>query len=400
VTAALDRLSVPLRPEQGPLYGVPTLAGEPYAAERERTLAALAAAHPQNAFVQFGLAWEARLGGHVRDAELAYRHVLERWPHNDRAMNNLGNTLAMQGRSDEALVFYQKAYAENPMNAAAYFNASQIFTQRFEYRPATDALSRASALDFDLVKNYQSQSTEDGLLPLVDQWLDPRTFWEALPAFPAAAAGQGVLPPGWRTRVECSGWPFSIFAVLLALLSVAMGVMQHRNMPLRSCSNCGRVICRRCAERRRETALCPGCAAVETRAETPDFARVLLQQHRRTIQHSQDMIRTALATLIPGYGLLSLQRAALPFVLLVVTAALTAPWIGLSAPFSFEPRLALSSAEVPLPLLMGIWISVYALSLIGYFSQLARIRSQAASLSGPIRSRSAQASRRVTAAAA
>ena len=50
----------------------------------------------------------------------------------------------------------RRRYAADPHNAAAYFNASQIYTQRFEYKAASEALSRASALNFDLVKTYQA----------------------------------------------------------------------------------------------------------------------------------------------------------------------------------------------------------------------------------------------------
>jgi tetratricopeptide (TPR) repeat protein len=400
VASSLDRLAVPLSHEQGPFYGTAALATEPYSAERHRELLALAQQHPDNPFVEFGLGWEARRGGDLQLAETAYRRALELWPNNDRVMNNLGNTLAALGRQDEALALYQKAYGVNPMNSAAYFNASQIFTQRYEYRAATDALSRASALNFDLVKNYQSQAANDGLLPLADEWLAPRTFWEALSTLPPSHFDRMKLPPTWRTRIECSGWAFSIIAVVLALLSVGFGVLQNRSMPLRPCSNCSRVVCRRCAQRRRETALCAACAAVESRAETPDFARVLLLQHRRSLAHRQDMLRTAVATLIPGYGLLALNRLLLPLVLLIGSAGLASAWFGLGAPFSFEPRLALSGSEFPVPVIVGLWIAIYAVSILGYFSAVVRLRAQTALLDAPVRSRATQSTRRANAAAA
>jgi tetratricopeptide (TPR) repeat protein len=400
VASSLDRLAVPLSHDQGPFYGTASLATEPYSAERHRELLALAEQHPDNPFVEFGLGWEARRGGDLQLAETAYRRALDLWPNNDRVMNNLGNTLAALGRQDEALELYQKAYAVNPMNSAAYFNASQIFTQRFEYRAATDALSRASALNFDLVKNYQAQASNDGLLPLADEWLAPRTFWEALGALPQSHFNRMTLPPTWRSRIECSGWAFSLIAVVLALLSVGFGILQNRSMPLRACSNCGRVVCRRCAQRRRETALCESCASVESRAETPDFARVLLHQHRRTLAHRQDMLRTAIATLIPGYGLLALNRLMLPLVLLIGSAALTSSLVGFAAPFSFEPRLALSGSGIPAPVIVGLWIAIYAVSILGYFSAVVRLRAQTALLDAPVRSRATQSTRRANAAAA
>jgi len=401
ITSAFARFSAPQRPNQAPLYGVPALATEPFTPERERQLESLARAQPKNAFAHFGLGWEARRGGDLQLAETAYRRALEQWPSNDRVMNNLGNTLAMQGRADEALALYLRATAANSRNAAAYFNASQIYTQRYEYRPATEALSRASALDFDLVKSYQSQATEDGLLPLADQWLGPETFWQALLTAPGEPADHVALPPAWRSRLECSGFKFSAIAVAVTLLGAFLGWSQHRKMPLRSCSNCGAVICRRCAQRRRETALCADCAAVESQAESPDFARVLLSQHRRKAASGRDLLRTALATLIPGYGLLAMGRMLRPLFLLVASAALISPWLGLGAPFAYEPRMMLASREVPALLLVGLWVALYTLSLLGYFALLGRQRVLEAELNAPVRSRNlSTTARRSTAAAA
>jgi tetratricopeptide (TPR) repeat protein len=399
IGGVLDRLSIPLRPDHGPFYEVPTLASEPWSAERQQSVVALADAHPDNAFLQFGLGWEARRGGDLATAERAYRRALALWPANDRLITNLGNTLAMQGRSDDALALYQRASTINPHNAAAFYNASQIYTQRFEYRGATDALTRASALDFELVKRYQSQGTSDGLLLLIDEWLGPRTFWEALITQPVGSASSGVLPPGWRTRLECRGWAFTAAAVALAVAAALAGWLLNRGMPLRSCSNCGAVLCRRCAQRRRENALCAACAAVDARAESADFSGVILADRRRSITQRRGMMRSAVAALIPGYGLLAMGRIFPALGLLVASAALLAPELGLGAPFSFEPRLNLASHDLPVGILVACWISVYALSLLGYFSSLARLRA-ATEPPAPARGRNLSAPTRRTEATA
>ncbi|HTM57794.1 MAG TPA: tetratricopeptide repeat protein, partial [Candidatus Udaeobacter sp.] len=390
VTTGAGRLAIPLHPEMGPFYGTATLASEPYSTERERDLAELAAAHPGNPFTQFGYAWMARRGGNIAAAEKAYRRALDLWPDNDRVMNNLGNAIAMQGRTDQALALYKRAAEINPQNAAAWFNASQIYTQRFEYRSATDALSRASALNFDLVKSYQSQGTDDGLLALADLWLSPRTSWNALTTLPALPGSAG-LPPAWRERIECSGWWFSAAVLLLAITSLALGIALHRGMPLRTCSNCRNVVCRRCARRRRETALCEQCEVVEARAESPDFARMFLAQHRRSVTHRRDMMRTALATLIPGFGLLSTGRVFAPVLLLTVMAALITPWLGLGSPYSYEPRLSFAAAETPVALAVGLWVAIYAISMLGYFTQRGRQRAHESEQDAPVRNRNLNA---------
>jgi tetratricopeptide (TPR) repeat protein len=398
--AALDRFSAPLDENRAPMWGVPLLEHELWSAGQQQRLEQLAAHDPSNPYVQFALAWSQRRGGQIAAAEASYRNALRIWPNDDRTLTNLGNTLAMQGRSEDALNCYLQAVKLEPRNAAAYFNASQIYTQRFEYRPATDALARASALDFDMVKLYQAQASQDGTLAVVDQWISPRSFWLATSSLRSTGPLERSLPPMWRQRIETIGWPFSGAALLMLALGIAFGIWEQRATPLRNCSNCGVVICRRCASRRREVALCPSCAAVESRAESPDFARVLLQQHKRRFDGRARALRTAVATLIPGYGLLTFQRVFTPIALLSLCAALLSGATGLTPPFSYEPRLSVSDPGLPIPLVLGLWLFVYAVSMLGYWRLESKARAQAAELTAPVRSRAVQATRHQPPAAA
>jgi hypothetical protein len=384
---SLDRLGIPLRESQPPFYGVPLRTTDSPSEDRQQELAAAARAHPESPFLQFAAAWTARRHGDLPAAEAGYRRALSLWPDDDRALNNLGNVLVMQGRTDEALESYRRAGAANPTNAAAAFNASQIYTKRFDYHAATDALSRAATLNFDLVKTYQSQATDDGVLPLVDEWIAPRSFWTLLSQQHGEPSERGALPPAWRGRVESSGWGFSALALLLAFLALLGGTRAQRAVPLRTCSACGAIVCRRCACRRRETALCPHCAAAESRAETPEFGRVLLLQRRRQVHRSHQLLRTALATLIPGYGLLSFHRSMPAVLLLSTSAALVAVGGGFAAPFSYETHLAVPGQEVPIAVLVTIWVALYAISILSYLTHVFRAEAEAAALAAPVRSR-------------
>src|SRR5204863_5280478 len=135
----LDRLAAPLDGSRAPLYGMPTIEHDAWTPERAERLASLAVQHPRNAYLRFAQAWIQRQSGDVQGAEKSWRAVLERWPNDAAALNNLGNALAMQGRADDALASYLAATRVDPNAAPAWFNASQIYTQRFEYKPASDA---------------------------------------------------------------------------------------------------------------------------------------------------------------------------------------------------------------------------------------------------------------------
>ncbi len=396
----VERMSLPLHEGTGPFYAVPTLENRPYDEHRETQLRAMVVRDPQNPIVQFGLAWTSRRGGHLDAAEQAYRRVLALWPSSGEAWNNLGNVVAMAGRPDEALECYAKSVAADPASAAPHYNASQLYTQRFEYAKATESLSKATAINFELVKTYQSQATTDGLLPLVDEWLPPAVFWQALSSAGAPRDAAGSLPGSRRRHIETRGWPFSVAGLVLAVLGVVLGLRQHRTLPLRTCGNCGAVVCRRCAERRRESALCATCVAVEATAESGEFSRLMLSRHRMAEQRRAHLFRIGLATLIPGYGLLSHRHVFTAIGLLATTRLLLRAWMGTPPPFAIEPRLTMSAAEVPPVLLLAVFALVLAVSVLGYLGLRARERAREAALAASQRGRITQSTRRITPAAA
>jgi hypothetical protein len=376
--AALDRLSSPLHDDRAPFYGVPQLQTEPYSAGLRAEYESRAAAYPDNPFLRFAAGWLAQRGGDLISAEASYRRTLEMWPDDDRVLNNLANTLAGQGRSDEAVSAYHRAIAVNPRNPAAHFNISQIYTMRYDFHTANEELAKASALDFELVKNLQAERAETKWAGLADQWISPLHFWRALKQAPSSTAPVGALPPLWRTRIECSGWRYSLVALLVAIASLGLGWWFHRVIPVRGCGNCGRAVCRRCAERRREMALCSECAAIWSRAESSEFARVLLFQHRRRREERSAMAFRIAGLFLPGFGYLPHRKLLRPVILMGATAALVSISLGIGAPFAFEPRFGVPGHDVPLIALGLVWLLFYALTIPAYlaFDELMRERAK------------------------
>jgi len=369
----LDRLGSPLREDREPLYGVLHLQNEAYAPSSSDRLATLAREHPDNAFIHFGRAWMARRGNDLATAEAGYRRTLELWPNDDRVLNNLGNVLSLLGRTDEALDAYDRAAASNPFNAATHYNRARIYTDRFEFRAASEAMARAAALNFDMLKPYQTQVGTRDALPPADLWIAPGRFWNALARYQPARGEELSLPPLWRSRIECLGWPFSLAVVLCAGLGITIGILQHRAMPLRSCGNCARVVCRRCAERRREVALCHGCAAAESGA-APEYAGRVLTQHSRIVRRRGRAVRTALAALVPGFGWVLHRRVFEAWFLITMVLILASIAFDVATPFSYEPRLSSLDAALPGLYMVVPWIALYVISLLGYFIEAERER--------------------------
>ncbi len=370
----LDRLGSPLREDREPLYGVLRLQNESYAPQVSVRLAQLARAHPDNAFIHFGRAWVARRGNDLATAEAGYRRALELWPGDDRVLNNLGNVLSLLGRSDEALGIYERAAEANPFNAATHYNRARIYTERFEFRAASEAMARASALNFDLLKPYQTQVGTREALPPADLWIAPGRFWNALARYQTSRSEPTAVPPVWRSRIECLGWPFSVLVLLCAAAGVTLGIVQHRRMPLRWCGNCARVVCRRCAQRRREVALCQGCAAVESSAAKPEHAGSMLAQHANAVRRRERVVRTSLAALIPGFGWVVHRRVFESWILLASGLILASVAFQMATPFSYEPRLANPDAALPDLFVVVPWITLYLISLLGYLIEAERER--------------------------
>jgi len=132
----------------------------------------------------------------------------------------------------------------------------------------------------------------------------------------------------------------------------------------------------------------------EKRAESPDFARLLLQQVRRRHERVRDMVQTALATLVPGWGLLAFHRLFSPVVILVSVMALLGPLFGAVPPFACEPRLALAPPGLPWQAQAASWILLYAWSLLGYFRMLRKRSAQTPQNGTSFRGRASQSSAR------
>jgi tetratricopeptide (TPR) repeat protein len=397
-SGTLSRFALALRTEGRPFYEVPTLEHARWEPERQARLEEIASRDPENGWAQFALGWYSRRDGRYAEAERAFEATLEAWPEHSAVLTDLGNVVAMRGHSDRALELYRRATQADPLNAAAHFNASQLLTRRFDYAAAQAELRLASAIDFELVKRYQTGSGANGVLPLADVWPGPRTFWKTLAREPVA----GTIPlplalRGWR---ESSGWSFSAAAALVITAGLLAGRWQHRRLPIRYCGNCGVVVCRRCAKRKREVAMCEACDRIRAGAETQEFSKVLLLQHQARRRAASRYVRAAFAALVPGFGLVSMRRVFGPVVLLMVAWLLGRCALGHPLPFSVSGNFALPGSEVPDALLWGGFALVYAWSLLAYIAVSNQERRREAEARAPVKSRVTQATRREPSVAA
>jgi len=155
----------------------------------------------------------------------------------------------------------------------------------------------------------------------------------------------------------------------------------HRRMPVRSCSNCGAPVCRRCAHRQREVALCRTCAKLAARVEADEFGRVLLFQQKRKVERLRGVAGTVLATLVPGLGLIGSRRIFYAICLLMIASVLATIALMVRAPFPLgEDVLDLQSGKG----LAIAWLVLYLLSIVGFLGRKSEPEAPAKSGSGRV----------------
>lgn len=370
----IGRMAAPMRDGETRLGSLLALETEPYTEARAQSFARRVQSAPDDPYLQFGVAWLAQQAGDLGGAEAAYRKVLTHWAGDARVLNNLANVLVQQNHFREAIRLYKQATQNDPTDATAFFNLSQAYTHQYDFDLAAAALSRATALDFDLLRSYKEQADPDGTLPLVMQWLAPRTLWVGLRG-EGAPGDAAALPPAWRDRVEFTGWPFSAAAVLAMILGLAFGRVMHRRLPLMRCSSCDAVVCRRCSERRRCEAVCRACLRAMSAAPSPDFAKILLVREGRRRRRVFDLVLVGFAMLVPAAGLVAYRRVLRPFLLLLIGVLAASVTLGGPLPYAARTRFGVEGANL-LPVLIAVLIPVYALSILGFFGQRARRREQ------------------------
>jgi tetratricopeptide (TPR) repeat protein len=347
-------------------------------------VAQLSAAHRRDPFACFAAGWIALRRGEGAAAEAAYRDVLRAWPEDDRALDDLGTALTQQGRHKEAVGAYERAVRANPKNAIALFNLAQAYLVGFDFDQANHALARASSLDFDGVREYKNQPARNGALDPVPDWISPGRQWQALRE--PWAAGPRALPPQWLDRTEWSAKHFTWIVIVVGVLAILLGQRLNKGLPLHRCVNCDRVVCRRCAERRRAQAVCHNCARVARGAASTTFARILLARERERSTRVLRGARLMASFAVPGAGLILYRRVWRALILILLTAFVVTVPLGGAWPYVARARVGFAFDPWHLDTVVPLAL-IYALSIWGYLLEQRRIAARLAAEMRPARSR-------------
>ncbi len=379
-TRVFDELSLPARPNDPPFYALVELDQQPFDAARMARVSALAQQHPENPFLAFSEGWLAQRGHLYDQARTAYERAQGPWPEEARIPNNLGNIAFAQGNAAQAEIHYKRAIELAPRWAAAHYNLGQLYTARYRYAEASEEIAQATALDFDLVRGLQARSSGQSTPALAEEWIEPRTQWQAVFGANTNHGGAAVVPPAWQPWFESRGMPVAVWTLLFVALGIALGLVLHHYLPARICGNCAATVCRRCATRRRDQVLCEDCAVLVTTATTPEFGRLLLFKRRRETRRRQGQVRTAIAILVPGYGVLAFDRLWFGWILSGVTALTALLLLSGHAPFPYDPRVYAGGPRPLAGIALAGFAVTYFVSLFAYLSLHGHAREEDASV--------------------
>ena len=365
-----------------PWSGVPTLE-EPsllvdrattsgYDADLAAALLAWESTDPTEPLFPYALGTMARRSGDLDMAErqLTLAAVLE--PRSPWILTNLGNVYFAREDFARARQSYEAAAAAAPDAVEPHFNLAQVYTKQLQFAEASREQSRASAVAFDRVRDFSKWSAPQLNRTVMDATPPTRSLWllarrHARSVGSAAVASNPLL--AGIARLEPPA-PFAlVFLPAVFLIFAGIGQLLGRGLSTLHCSNCQKIVCRRCVHRMQQRAFCNDCYQSVKDLKSTEFTRLLLTRQGRSAARRRTIGQAILTFVLPGAGQM-LRGASLSgfFALLVMSAAA----ILVMANGAVVPSLDVlpydsGSWAKRIPLIL-LFLLTYAITVSRYFS--------------------------------
>lgn len=336
-------------------------------------LVALALRDPAEPLYPFTLGTIARREGDFDSAERHLSQADALRPNAAWTLTNLGNVYFAREDYARARDAYESAAKAAPKAVEPHFNLAQTYTKQLMFAEANREQSVASALAFDRVRDMSRISTPQLNRTVMEARPPVRSLWDlarrtapergiaATRSNPYLSFLMRLLPPP----------PFSIFfLVALFLLFAGLGQMLGRSLATLQCSNCHKVICRRCVFRMQQRAFCEGCFGAVRDLKSVEFTRLLLTGRDRRAAKRRTFRETATTFLLPGAGQMLRGACLSGFFAILVMVAAAVLVIGNGSLVPSVDVLPLDSAgwakRIPLTLLFAL---TYVLTVARYYAR-------------------------------
>jgi len=342
-------------------------------AETSARLRALAQHDPSESLYPFTLGTIARREGDFDAAERQLIKADALRPNTPWTLVNLGNVYFAREDYARATQAYDAAAKAAPRAAEPHYNLAQAYTKQLMFAEANREQSTATSLAFDRVRDMGSITA-----PQLN-----RTVMEAMPPVEALwDLGRRTAPDRGDEAARRNGYiqfllrllppaPFSIFfLVALFLLFAGLGQMLGRSLSTLQCSNCQRVVCRRCVFRMQQRAFCDSCYAAVKDLKSVEFTRILLTGRGSRAARRRTFLETLTTFLLPGSGQMLRGASLTGFVAILIMMSAALLLIANGAIVPSTDVLPLSSPgwakRIPLALL---FILTYAITVARYYAK-------------------------------
>jgi len=259
--------------------------------------------HPEDTASLFTLGLAAKKEGAYEEAERCFQKILDRTPRHTAARINLGNVYSAIKNPDMAIEQYQQALALTPTSAAAHYNLSRAYMQKFMFTESETAFLQAKRLDSAAVDYQLARYSENPNRLFIDAPLARAEIWQK--AFSPSPENMLLARRLWD--FACRGVPFDYgWAAPGVFIICALLLAKIKRFALaKRCATCGRPFCRRCQSVSAQTGSCSQCANILTnkKAQDPALREVKMLAIKKYRQRQKTI--TALFTFsFPGAGLL------------------------------------------------------------------------------------------------
>ena len=324
------------------------------------------------ALFPFALGSMARRSGDLDLAERQLTTAAVLRPQTPWILNNLGNVYFAREDYGRARQAYEAAAASDPNAVEPHYNLAQVYTKALMFSEASREQSRASALAFERVSEFSKWSAPQLNRSVMDAAPPTRALWDlarrhARNRAPSALEGNtilrgvaGLTPPA----------PFAlVFLPGLFLVFTLAGQVLGRNLGSLHCSNCQKIICRRCVRRMQQRAFCEDCFHSVKDLKSSEFTKLLLTRQGRSASRRRTIGQAITTFVLPGGGQLLRGASLSGFFALMVMSAAAILVVSNGAPVPSLDVLPLANPgwakRIPLVLL---FLLTYAATVARYFA--------------------------------
>ncbi|HSQ60466.1 MAG TPA: tetratricopeptide repeat protein [Acidobacteriota bacterium] len=327
---------------------------------------------PNEVLYPFALGTQARRGGDLELAERELTRASVLKPRTAWILTNLGNVHFAREDYDRARQSYEAAAALAPSTVEPHYNLAQVYTKQLLFSEATREQATASGLAFDRVRDFSRVSAPQLNRTVMDAAVPVEELW-GLARRHASERGLAALDGNPYLSFVASLQPSAPFALVflpaLFLLFGALGQVVGRSLATLPCSNCQRVVCRRCVFRMQQRAFCADCFHSVKDLKSTEFTRLLLSRRDRSSARRRTWGQAIVTFVLPGAGQM-LRGATLSgfLAILIMTAAalIVIPNGALVRSLDVLPIPASGWAKRA-PLLV-LFLLTYAISVARYFT--------------------------------